>query len=345
MKPPFKEIVFTMPGQAVLREMDVASLDKIRGTPADVLIETEFSIASAGTELACLAGTESWAPLPFVPGYGSVGRVARCGSNGNSLPDTIKEGQRVFTFGKHAGMAKSHHILAPVPENLDPAEATFARMASVAITSVRVSEAELGDFVAVIGLGLVGNLAAQLFALSGCEVIGIDLSGKRREQARACGIPHTFAPGADLRERVAAITGGRMCGTVVDATGLTAVVVETAPTVCARFGEIILLGSPRAAHTTNITPFLSQLHLCSPQATVKGALEWRYPVSDDPLGFVKHSIERNIDQILRLLADGRLKVKPLLTQIASPADCQTVYGGLANQKDTYTGVVYDWSKV
>ncbi|EIQ00036.1 theronine dehydrogenase-like Zn-dependent dehydrogenase [Opitutaceae bacterium TAV1] len=340
MKTRFKQIVFTLPGQARLHETETSTLTDMMDAQSGVLIETEFSIASAGTELACLAGTESWASLPFVPGYGSVGRVVRRGS-----ATTVHEGQRVLTFGKHAGLAKAETVIVPVPETLDPAEATFARMASVAITSLRASGAELGDCVAVIGLGLVGNLAAQLFALSGCEVIGIDLSARRREQAAACGIPHTLAPGADLRERVAAITGGRMCGTVVEATGLSVVATDTAPLLCGKQGEIVLLGSPRAAHPANITPFLSQLHLCRPMATVKGALEWRYPVREDTDGFTKHSIERNVRQILRLLERGLLKVKPLLTHRASPADCQAVYDGLANQKDIYTGVVFDWSKI
>lgn len=306
-----------------------------------MLIKNEFSVVSAGTELACLAGIESWAPLPFVPGYGSIGRIVRPGS-ANLGGDNLREGQRVLTFGKHAEFTKGATVVVPVPESLDPAEAAFARMASVAITSLRVADAELGDFVAVIGLGPVGNLAAQLFALSGCEVIGIDLSARRREQAVACGIPHVLAPGDDLRERVADITGGRMCGTVVEATGIAALAIGTAPLLCALQGEIVLLGSPRSAHTTDVTPFLSQLHLCRPTAVVKGALEWRYATRESGVGSAKHSMERNIRQILRLIERGLLKVKPLLTHRASPTDCQAIYDGLANRKDDYTGVVFDW---
>jgi threonine dehydrogenase-like Zn-dependent dehydrogenase len=55
-------------------------------------------------------------------------------------------------------------------------------------------------------------------------------------------------------------------------------------------------------------------------------------------------MERNVIQILGLLERGQLKVKPLLTHRAAPADCQAVYDGLANQKDVYAGVVFDWSK-
>ncbi|HSI08988.1 MAG TPA: hypothetical protein VK985_10420, partial [Rariglobus sp.] len=66
---------------------------------------------------------------------------------------------------------------------------------------------------------------------------------------------------------------------------------------------------------------------------------------DDGEGFAKHSIERNVRQLLHLLAQGKLKVAPLLTHRASPADCHAVYEGLTHQKDIYTGVVFDWSKI
>jgi 2-desacetyl-2-hydroxyethyl bacteriochlorophyllide A dehydrogenase len=333
-----KRILFPSPGRAILEEFAPPA----PAGPDDVLIETEFSIVSAGTELACRQGIESWAPLPFCPGYGSVGRIIESGPKAAA---GLAAGRRVLTFGKHASHALADRVVIPVPGGLDPAEAVFARMASVAITALRVSDAELGDFAAVIGLGLVGNLAAQLFALAGCEVIGIDLSAARRRQAEACGIPHVLAPGAELRDQVAAITGGGFCGTVVDATGLSGVVISQAHLLAATQGEIILLGSPRAPHQADVTPFLSQLHLCRPVAQVKGALEWRYPVAADPGHLYKHSIERNVRQILRLLAQRKLKVAPLLTHRASPADCQQIYEGLAHQKDDYTGVVFDWSKV
>ena len=329
--------MFPAPGLTELQAFEAPEIL----APADIIIETEYSIVSAGTELACRAGTESWAPLPFCPGYGSVGRVIAKGSEASG----VEIGQRILTFGKHAKHTKTDRVAVPVPEGLDPVRAVFARMAAVSIAASRVSDAELGDFVAVIGLGLVGNFSAQLFGLSGCEVIGIDLSPRRREQAKACGIPHVLSPGPNLKAEVAAITGGRMCMCVVEATGLSSVAIETAPLLAARFGEIVLLGSPRASHKADVTPFLSTLHLCSAETSVKGALEWRYPVLADPEGFTKHSVENNIRQLLRLLSQGKLAVDPLLTHLASPADCHAVYEGLANQKEVYTGAVFDWSKV
>ena len=87
------------------------------------------------------------------------------------------------------------------------------------------------------------------------------------------------------------------------------------------------------------------MHLALGAAAVKGALEWRFPVLTHPQGLYKHSIENNIGQLLRLLSQDKIITAPLLTHLASPADCHTVYEGLATQKEVYTGVVFDWAKV
>ena len=330
----FPQIVFTSPGKAELLQV---SKSELPADPQSTLIETEYSIISPGTELACLSGKESWAPLPFRPGYGSVGRVIQAGKR-----EDLAVGQRVFTFGAHGAYGAAQVICLPLSEGTDPAQAVFARMAAVSITALRVSDVALGDTVAVFGLGPVGNLAAQLFALSGCRVIGIDLSEKRREVAQQCGIPHVLASGADIREQVTALTGGRLCRTVVEATGLSAVA-EQAIALAGKQGEMILLGSPRAAHNANLTSFLNHIHLWGDGCvTVKGAHEWRFPIGDGE--HVRHSIERNVQIILGLIAEKKLQVAPLLTHRLSPADCQTAYDGLLKEKDRYLGVIFDWSK-
>lgn len=337
IKEQFPQVLFTSPGRAVL---DRCATSTLPDGPGDVLIETEYSVVSAGTELAILSGGESWAPLPFTPGYGSVGRVARVGS---AVTD-VAVGQRVFTYGKHARYALTDILHVPVGDEVEPLKATFARIAAVSITALRVADAALGDTVAVFGLGLVGNFAAQLFGLSGCEVIGIDLSEKRREQARQCGVAHVLAPGKDLVETVAELTGGRMCRTVVEATGLPAVAGEAAA-LAGKLGEVILLGSPRREHRADLTPLLNRIHVWNNGCvTFKGAHEWRLPVQEDPEGRGRFSMEGNVRALLRLIGQDRLKIEPLLTHVVSPADCQQVYDGLRDQKEVYTGVVFDWTK-
>lgn len=332
-----QRIVFTAPNQVELQLFDL-DLDQL--APDEVIIQVSHSLISPGTELACLRGTESWARLPFVPGYAGCGKVLAVGS---AVQD-VRIGERVFSYTKHASIAPARVLIAPLPEGLDPVKACFARMAAVSITALRVSAAELGDYVAVIGLGLVGNLCAQLFALAGCEVIGLDLSPARCEAARKCGIRHVIEAGEqDAKAFIADLTHGAMCQTVVEAIGAPAVGARAAE-LAGKLGEVILLGSPRGAYQGDITTLLNQVHLWGNGCiTFKGAHEWRYPTKRDPNGQVKHSIERNVEILLHLIADGRLHVEELLTHVLPPNRCAEAYAGLRDNKDRYMGVVFDWT--
>ena len=257
-------------------EFDLATLK-----PGEVAIRTHYSLISPGTELACLSGKESWAKLPFVPGYAGCGEIVALGEQAGDL----KVGDLVFSYTKHASVARGSVLVKPIPAGLDLQRACFARMAAVSITALRVSDAELGDHVAVLGLGLVGNLAAQLFALAGCTVIGIDPSPVRRQMAARCGVAHTIDPSAqETRAALADLTRGNLCQTVVEATGIPAVG-ATAGDLAGKLGEVIYLGSPRGAYQGDVTTLLNQVHLWPKGCTtLKGAHEWRYPTRHDESG-------------------------------------------------------------
>lgn len=331
-----QQVIFPSPGEVELEEFDF-NTQNLGNT--DIAIETEFSIISAGTELAIMEGIESWAPLPFVPGYGSIGEVIAVGK----LINQFKVGDRVFTYGKHASLGLTSILTLPVPDNLNSLEAVISRMAAVSITANRVSQAELGDYVAVFGLGLVGNLSAQLFTLCGCKVIGIDISQPRLDLAKKCGIKHVINPlEKSVNEKISAITYGEMCSSVIEATGIPSVA-EQAIRCAGVLGEFILLGSPRGEYQSNLTDFLNRSHLISHGCiTIKGAFEWRFPINRNTLS--KHSIERNLQIIFELIQDKKLKVSNLISHILSPLECKQAYQGLRNNKDKYIGVVFDWKK-
>ena len=333
-----REVTFKEPWTVELTEIQI---DTENLTPSDIVVETEATIVSAGTELAILSGNEGWARLPFTPGYGSVGRVLAVGSGVTEFA----VGDRVFSYAKHASVTTiPTRLVLPVPEGLDPKKAVLARMAQVSFTSVRISDVELGDIVAVQGLGLVGNLAAQLMALSGATVIGIDISESRLATARACGLEHVInATEQDPVARVREISGGAMCQTVVEATGIPDQVVA-ACRLAGKPAEVILLGSPRGELHADAMELLNSVHLWAQNSvTLKGAHEWRYPAYQDPEGFAKHSLARNIGIAFDLMMKGRLHTDELITHTVSPARCADVYENLRNRNEDYFGVVFDWT--
>lgn len=325
-------------------EVAEGTVDPGAGGPAEVWIRTRYSLVSAGTEGATFANRTGDVRYPTGIGYAAVGEVIR---EGKEFPQA-RIGDLVLTYSPHEEVARARGVCVPLPDGLDPRTALFARLASVALTAVWVSSAELGDWVAVIGQGVVGNLCAQLFQNAGAEVVGIDRAARRLELARAAGIRHTVLAVDDdqVRQEVLALTGGLGAQVSVEAVGSPALVAG-ALRLTRRLGEVVLLGSPRGEHRTDITPLLNQVHLWENGCvTLRGAHEWRFPVRDrsreDPVS--KHSLEDNTRLAFRLLADGRLRVQGLLTHLAPPSAVQDVYTGVCDRQEEYLGVAFDWGR-
>ena len=332
-----RRIVFAAPQTVEVQQEEVSS----DGLGAEeLLVESLYSVVSAGTELACLSGTEAWFPFPRVPGYATVGRIVAKGSSVTGLG----EGEVVLHYGGHQAYNRRTlgDFLVPVPDGIDLQVAAMTRLATVAFTSIRVSCIEAGDFVAVAGLGPVGNLAAQLARIQGGRVIGVDVSAGRIELARKCGIEQTVdASREDPAERIRELTGGEGVETVIDATGSPRAIVAEMHWVAKR-GELILLGSPRGEVQGDLTELLSGVHLWPRGCvTLKGAHEWRYPVMHDPN--TKHSLERNSRVAWWLQQTGKLQMHKLITHVMNPDDAPAAYEGLRSRKDEYVGVVFDWS--
>lgn len=334
------KIVFSSPWKVELGEVELPNHPP---TAHQVYLRNLHSLVSPGTELACLSGKESWFPLPGTPGYVGVGEVLAVGDQ----VTRVAVGDKALTYGPHAGvytvdtMDRHTGMCLKLDANAPRLDLVpFTRVATIPFTAIRVSEIELGDWVLVIGLGLIGNFAAQLAQLQGANVIGVDVSASRRETAARCGIRHTVDSGEPAwKDSVRQLAGRRGVTTLIDATGLSAVIVDASELVTA-YGEAILLGSPRAEFVTDVTKVFNRIHL--PGFTqFKGALEWRYPTFRDE--FVKHSIERNSEIVLELLAAKRLAVEPLYTHKLSPAQAAEAYRGLHEKKDEYLGVIFDWT--
>ena len=335
-------VLFTGPDQIEVGQIDS---DFLPLGAHDLLARTHYSLISAGTELACLSGVEAWFGFPGTPGYASVGEVVAVGDEVSDLAP----GDVVYSMGGHCqyqviDTAEPRALCVKAPAGMDLAQAVFARMICVAFTALRISNIELGDYVAVTGLGTVGNFAAQLAGLQGGRVIGLDLSERRVQLARDCGLDHALVlDPATVEADVAEITGGNGVTTLIEATGNPRALPAALPLV-GRYGEVILLGTPRGAFETDLTEVLRHVHLDGlGNVTFKGAHEWRYPVPRDP--FVKHSILRNAELALDLIGAGDLKVGPLHSHTLPPAEAERAYHGLKHQKDDYIGVVFDWTGV
>lgn len=330
-----RKIVFEAPYQVGLHKEDV----ELKPGKGELLVETQYSLISTGTELACLSGGEEWFKMPAVPGYCCVSKVLEAGEGMDYKPGDI-----VFHYGMHCRYQLTSpnpwNLITKVPEGMEIKTIPMVRMATIAFTSVRVSEIQLGDVVLVSGLGLVGIMAAQLAKLSGATVIGVDPAPQRRELAKKVGIDVTVAPD-EAEAAVKAMTEGG-CNTVIEATGIP-VCAETCLKYVGYHGEIIFLGTPRGNYETNLANILRYSHLedlgC---VNFKGAHEWRLPTQKER--YSKHSIERNTQVCFDLIKKGQLHTDELVSHVVKPEEAVDVYLKLNQDRNAYLGVIIDWKE-
>ena len=333
-----QQLIIAEPENIEIQEMDLD--ENLESHQA--LIRTEYSIVSAGTEGAGFTGLVKEMPYgdagqyPRTTGYGNLGEVIEVGST-NLM---CKTGDRVLSFSQHASHVKADatRMALPVPLDFPGEKMVFARMAGVSISALRSSTVQPGDTVLIIGMGLVGIFAAQLFMMAGADVMVCDLSEYRLQRARECGIKRTVQS-QDLNKAVDDWTAGNKARIVVEAIGISEVI-HQAVSQTARYGEVILLGSPRASATFDVTPMLLRIHLEA--IRVIGSLEWRWPIHETDR---TRDIVNNYRMIIDWIATEKLQVSPLLDQLASPTDCQRIYSGLTEKREDYLGAVFDWSQI
>jgi 2-desacetyl-2-hydroxyethyl bacteriochlorophyllide A dehydrogenase len=303
--------------------------------PGEVLVETEVSLISPGTERAFFLGLPNAQrqSFPSYPGYCNIGRVAALGDGVESL----QAGDRVASPLGHA----SHGIMRvdrcwPVPDGLGPERAVYCHLGAIALQGVRRARVELGESVMVLGLGLVGNLALQLAGRSGAQpLIGLDTDAGRREIAERCGADVCLDPSApDAVDAFARATGGSGAAVVIEATG-SPEAVNDAFLYAGMHGRVVLLASTRGVTETN---FYRDVH--KKGLAVYGAHNAARPPHDSSPGFWTAGDDTRT--VLRLLAAGRLHVDPLTTETLPSREAARAYEWLASWRKDLLGILLRW---
>jgi 2-desacetyl-2-hydroxyethyl bacteriochlorophyllide A dehydrogenase len=335
-----KQVVVTGQNQV---ELQTNILDERPLGPQELLVESEWSFISTGTELANYTGREpkvfqpgAWCAYPWKSGYANCGIVRAAGAQVTAA----QPGDRVFTYGPHASAFRydTRRLVVGVPEDIAPDTAAASRMAGVALTAIIVSEIRSNPWVAVFGLGLVGNLAAQAFRIRGCRVIGVDPVAARRKLAEHCGIEYTVGgEPAEAQQALMEITDGKLAAITVDAVGDSRVIMQ-ALKASANFGQLVILGSPRVSVQGDLTELLSETHLR--WITIRGALEWCLPMYPDTGN--QESQYSKQEMIFDWMRRGLLQIEPLISHRLRPEQIKEGYDGLLQQPNLYMGVLLDW---
>ena len=331
---PARRVVLATKGVAELQPCIVRTDDL---GPTDVVVRTHRTLISPGTELANLHDRRAPHNVPRTfpverVGYANVGTVLAAGEQSG-----VRPGQRIYSLGPHASIARvdaTTDLCVPVPEGLEDEKAVFARLATVSMTTLRTTEARAGDEVAVIGLGIVGNLAAQVFQIAGMTVRAFDLSPVRVGVAERCGIAHALQP--DAREPF--LARHRL---VVEASGSARALVS-AVDLAADFGEVVMIGAPWGGEENSVPSSAFLRDVFFRFLTLRSGSEWEIPRR--PYRWAQSSIYRNTEVALEWLSDDQLHVEPLITHHLSPSKIQDAYDGLVRAPDEFLGVVLRWDE-
>ncbi len=303
--------------------------------PMEVVVRTHRTLISPGTELANLHDRRAPHNVPRVfpverVGYANVGTVLAAGEQSGVQP-----GQRIYSMGPHASIARvdaTTDLCVPVPDGLEDEKAVFARLVTVSMTTLRTTEARAGDEVAVIGLGIVGNLAAQVFQIAGMTVRAFDLSPVRVGLAQRCGVADALQPDA----RKPFLARHRL---VMEASGSARALVS-AVELAADFGEVVMIGAPWGGEENSVPSSALLRDVFFRFLKLRSGSEWEIPRR--PFRWARSSIYHNSEVALEWLRSGRLRVEPLITHRLSPSRIQEAYDGLVRAPDEFLGVVLDW---
>ncbi len=249
-----------------------------------------------------------------VLGYSGAGVVAAR----HATVTDLEIGERVAYGGEGTGHGETilvgRNLAARMPAGVAYEHACFATLGSIAMNAVRTARIELGDVVAVIGLGLVGQLVAQLVRQQGGVVVGIDLNTQRVDLARSLGADHGIA-GASALEGVRALTNGRGVDcAIVAAASKSPAPAQHALQLCRDRGRICIVGAVGMEFPWN-DMYLKEIQLYMSRAYGPGSYDASYEKQgrDYPLPYVRWTENRNMEEFLRLIAAGRVDVRPLIT--------------------------------
>ena len=318
-------------------EVDISNL-----SANEAVIEAEYSMISAGTELSRVFAIKKGFSYPVRPGYSSVGKVI---AKGSGLKD-IQAGERVYYSGPHASICRIENgdktqgvSLFKMERNICLKAAALYNLGLVAVSSVSAADVKPGDVVSVFGLGAIGLLVACLFKEAGLRVIALDPAESRCKVAGELGIDECIS--ASPKDQVKAIleaTGGRGADICADVTGDSFAIANSVLSA-ARYGQVILMGTPRSDAEMNITPIFNRIHMN--MLNVKGAFNNLYPLREAE--GAKITVERNLRYFESLIAAGKIDAAKIISHVIKPDEIQEAYHGLMYDRENYVCVVIDWS--
>jgi len=363
-------------GKIIIEELPTPSIKK-----GEILVKTAYSLISAGTELSgkkssgklvikkilsdkellkqgikflkekgiqkTLGMASELLSKKIALGYSLSGEIMEVGNDVKEF----KKGDRVACAGankaSHAEfVAVPENLAVKIPESLDFQSASSVTLGAIAMQGLRRAEVNLNENIAIIGLGLLGQILVQLLKVNGAKVIGFDIDNGKVELARITGIDFAYNSSTiDILEKIANFTKGKG----VDATIITASapknndIVQQAMEITRRKGKVVVVGN--VGLSPKRSPFYEkEIDYLISTSYGPGRYDESYEEKgiDYPFAYVRWTEKRNMEAYLNLLAEAKIDFQKLISKIFSIEQAAEAYSFLEKEHPAKPAVLLDY---
>ncbi len=317
-------------------------LERARKQPEDVKMVIDFvkKEGIAKTAKRVLNALDSYKLL----GYSSAGVVLE------SNCDEFKPGDRVACGG--AGFANHAEVVAipknlavHLPDDVSFQEASFTTLGAIAMQGFRQADPRLGETVAVVGLGLLGQITVQLLKAAGCRVVGLDINEDLFDVAKRYGCEATFKSSKENAANVKAFARGLGCDAVIlTASTSSNEPMELALDICRKRGTVVVVGAvgmdiPRGPF------YVKEIDLKIACSYGPGRYDTDYEIkgNDYPAAYVRWTENRNMISFVDLLHTKSIDVKSMVSHVFKVSESAKAYDIIMGKTpEKFTGIVLEY---
>ncbi len=266
----------------------------------------------------------------------------------------FQPGDRVACAGQdyasHAEIvAIPQNLAVKIPDNVSFEEAAFTTLGAIALQGVRQANPTLGEKVCVIGLGLLGQLTAQLLKANGCDVLGIDLSERLISLAKqASSIDALHRDDPNLLSACDNFTNGRgFDSIIITAAASTNDPIVMATELCRKKGTIVVVGSVKMDVPRDPHFYRKELDLKISTSYGPGRYDVNYEEAgnDYPFAYVRWTEQRNMEAFLSMISKGAVDVKPLITHVFGIEQAEEAYDiVLGKNRQPHMGILLKYEE-
>lgn len=279
-------------------------------------------------------------------GYSSSGIVMEVGEG----VDELKAGDRVSCarggFASHAEVVFiPQNYCVKIPDNVSFENASFATVGAIALHSIKLCELNPGDQVAIIGLGLLGQIAVQIAKGAGYNVFGTDSDTNKTALAQQLGADGVAVVGKDdVLNKAASFSKGKgFDAVIIFASAPSNEPLETAAEICRHNGKIVVPGMVKL-DIPRETFYQKELSFIVPKGWGPGFDDPNYAVSKADYPHVRWTARQNMEQFLELVAEGQVKLEPLTTHSFGIDEAESAYKSITKDKSgQYIGVILGYN--